>query len=1093
MPTYVTNTMRVCTRDSVNVSYDATVPVKPRFNDGNTVNSYGEMYCSDSAYDVPWSIDNDGLAISHPGMFSVGHVAMYHGQAWGNAGDAALKYPGSDRQNEMDATHPGVRDYSWGGSCTDGDVLECETHDDCVALDGLDASVSLVCYRGVCVKDFAATDKCYDHTHCIGDDKVCSGEGFCEKMVWQVENDLSSGMDIEFDLFSQNCHSEQDKTETYDMLGGSQWQSIPDILEMYGMCSKRNWFEFRQFLQPENISSDVGSCQDPSCELGWFDTTRRKWVTTDGFAPIPSLYSTKKFRVLPHECDRDYMHIEGMRGCAPREPVVLSSRNGISLGISLDGSRGVYAQTINRDKYIGIIRSEGKLFDNAVSGFLSMDETVADGFTMCRDVEQCLPKLFTYDGESVSRSVYDSSTQKMKLFDSGKDFADSDVCGSFGTLLSNNHPTCQTLLVHENDHCCQIDNATVPQYALLCNPFFRDDILQECNAHAQIISLDSIKTVCDDLSFDGIYTTSRLEVSVRDNTIRNKARHLNSLWDKLSSGTSNSMMSDTYIAKTSCSDKFYEYLAIISNPLECETKAHPFCGMYKQNMIYSIEHRKDWIAATYYVGRYSTLEFPFVWWHQCMMLQSKSFSTSLSLGDDVECNAWTHVLDEDNQDYGGEASVKLYRINKGIKRSDLDQAKIEFKIKINEAITQYNPEGITDDYQAQCHSKIIYKSRDDMVSVAKSSRNRTICESEILRWVYDDGADTNYFHSGCGFTGCYGISENCYTDDPSSLTDIGNDIISPLRRAKMFMQEYVEGDKIPFDFLTNWNGNNDIDGFLVEEHIPRAPPISFYSKSNWVASHLQLNSKEYENPLCIHKEDVTKYGTTTKDFFQCTGDGHIPLQETHCEKVYLDLKSVIDKFSVSSMSTGSTYDKESGSSIQDRPTGLKKDLLDTIHAHSEAKYIECTDQIGTHICDPTKNGSPCFKTRFPSDTDSWINRAFSSGVKNVADASDSETESGFSVSSCVSKTGERFAKIGETLFRGKVYETENFKRVMYWARVTGFGQASDKQLENILEDYLKGSILATSPTETCVDKTIKTLGNPIVDKVSIKIVYIIAT
>lgn len=54
-PQYMTNTMRICTKDAVDVSYDATVPVKPKWNDPSKKYSDDE-YCSTSSEDVPWSM-----------------------------------------------------------------------------------------------------------------------------------------------------------------------------------------------------------------------------------------------------------------------------------------------------------------------------------------------------------------------------------------------------------------------------------------------------------------------------------------------------------------------------------------------------------------------------------------------------------------------------------------------------------------------------------------------------------------------------------------------------------------------------------------------------------------------------------------------------------------------------------------------------------------------------------------------------------------------------------------------------------------------------------------------------------------------------
>jgi hypothetical protein len=34
------------------------------------------------------------------------------------------------------------------------------------------------------------------------------------------------------------------------MYGASPWETIPDVLEMYGMCSYSNWFEYLEFVDP---------------------------------------------------------------------------------------------------------------------------------------------------------------------------------------------------------------------------------------------------------------------------------------------------------------------------------------------------------------------------------------------------------------------------------------------------------------------------------------------------------------------------------------------------------------------------------------------------------------------------------------------------------------------------------------------------------------------------------------------------------------------------------------------------------------------------------------------------------------------------
>jgi hypothetical protein len=87
MPQFVTNTMRICTRDaSSKLAYDASVPVSPRFYN-STAGSFSlnpdfestQEHCSASPYDVPWSFEDATAADNAAAMFSVGSVPMWDG------------------------------------------------------------------------------------------------------------------------------------------------------------------------------------------------------------------------------------------------------------------------------------------------------------------------------------------------------------------------------------------------------------------------------------------------------------------------------------------------------------------------------------------------------------------------------------------------------------------------------------------------------------------------------------------------------------------------------------------------------------------------------------------------------------------------------------------------------------------------------------------------------------------------------------------------------------------------------------------------------------------------------------------------------
>lgn len=70
-PQYMTNTMRICTRDAVDVSYDATVPVKPKWQDPSRMYSE-EEHCADSSEDVPWSM----VIPINPALCSMLHLCI---------------------------------------------------------------------------------------------------------------------------------------------------------------------------------------------------------------------------------------------------------------------------------------------------------------------------------------------------------------------------------------------------------------------------------------------------------------------------------------------------------------------------------------------------------------------------------------------------------------------------------------------------------------------------------------------------------------------------------------------------------------------------------------------------------------------------------------------------------------------------------------------------------------------------------------------------------------------------------------------------------------------------------------------------------
>lgn len=251
---YVTNTMRVCTKDAVNVAYDATVPVQPRWSSPANMFS-GEEFCAPSEKDVPWTMDDSNIA--DPGMFSAGNAPMWRGSNW----DDNAKYPDANRFREVNNTSPGLRsEQRWDASCFKSenmqDVISCSQDSDCVPLPN--TGIRLQCVRGICVLHRQDTGTCYSHADCESSSsdggKLCAGDGRCAHSVLQVENRLNS--DIDFEVFAEDCSSSDPSrfpTVTYDTYGASPWEKVPDVLGMYGMCSYRYTicFPFYSMLMSE--------------------------------------------------------------------------------------------------------------------------------------------------------------------------------------------------------------------------------------------------------------------------------------------------------------------------------------------------------------------------------------------------------------------------------------------------------------------------------------------------------------------------------------------------------------------------------------------------------------------------------------------------------------------------------------------------------------------------------------------------------------------------------------------------------------------------------------------------------------------------
>lgn len=620
MPRAITNTMRVCTRDSKDAVYDASVPVKPEYGTNrSTVPVYDDdnVRCADSPYETPWFIED--LANTDPNMLSVGGVPMW---------DA----------NYLDATYPiasvvnkaGAGVTEWGTDCHEGMHLTCDNTHPCVSMDPVNSP--LECVRGVCVRNRALTDTCYSHEDCEPHGQLCTGDGYCSDGVYQIDNEFHE--EIEFQIHSAHCTGApsgpadgQVKPDSYSTVGTSPWERVPDILQMHGMCSYRNWFEFQEFTQSTNSGRSAintkALCTDKQrndslCRAIDSDGTVDTWWDTDLPAEVssfPTLWGTQRFRVQPHACDRDYMHIDGFAACVPFVTEAASARTGFVTMFNhkispRSNPRGRTMKTFGMNRFVPVMRMPIPAVAAVAnewrsSGFLSMDlktmtnaDQAGHPFVRCSDVKQCHSDVFTVDGLTTVRTVRPNINPTVQPWQQ----AWATECGMFGHRV--------------NGVNCQLDLAVMPLYWIMCKdtsgrPYYNQDAYNNVK--------DTCRNAFDTSSQCSTISRTYASPSTRANDIASSTAALNSLINMISK---NVQTGDAYINAMGCTVSIYNAMQL--DPFGFKT-------------LYSVGNTKG----LYYFLKHTTVEIPFAMWVKCMVLEGITTTTSYGTdASDITCDGW---------------------------------------------------------------------------------------------------------------------------------------------------------------------------------------------------------------------------------------------------------------------------------------------------------------------------------------------------------------------------------------------------------------------------------------------------------------------
>jgi hypothetical protein len=374
---------------------------------------------------------------------------------------------------------------------------------------------------------------------------------------------------------------------------------------------------------------------------------------------------------------------------------------------------------------------------------------------MCLEVHRCGNPCLTLwflvvAGAIKDRMVHRTATAEDWSFD-----RDTELCGSFGVFLPAGHIKCNG----KNGHCCKMDINVAVHFHVMCGSVGTAE-LKKANGDKQF---SLIRTLCAELHWGGdstndhVYATPE-DADNRDTVLFAKSRQLNQLWDVVSveAGSWAETSSSQYVVKNTVSEVF---ASLMQSETGCdEDKPRAFCASYHLPGEHGIVPDK---LGGYYFGRYGLYEFPFAWWHKCMMLPSKAFQSSLAGTDRVDCLAWTLRIKMDPEDPDPTHVVEdtrwyLQKLDGGITTDMQERLRAEFKLDLIGALSDKLP---SEDLKPQCYTKTKYVNPTMECQLAAlqfswfSRRRPSLFEDDVpdACWEVDttEGREeyTDYYHN----------------------------------------------------------------------------------------------------------------------------------------------------------------------------------------------------------------------------------------------------------------------------------------------------------------------------------------------------------
>lgn len=578
------------------------------------------------------------------------------------------------------------------------------------------------------------------------------------------------------------------------MFGSSAWENVPDVLHMYGMCSYRDWFELKEFTKPtDDKRKNLGKCSLNSnqCASASASNVRisRWWDTSLPYdqQDFPTIWDSGRFRVHPHLCDIDYMHLEGLKGCRPvLDSAVVNTFNVISTILDPGSAnlRSVYsartgslARTIKDDYYIQLnptSLSVSPLYTKA--GFLSVDNNFKieeDTFLDCLSQPQCFIHPFTAYGELAIREVPTGFTLPLRPWIQ----REQELCGIFGYLVNIADAQKSSGLV-----LCALDPAVTHLYQLLCRHRTNSSVVHLISVCPQTKQLGfKIGDIVAACSMPNTYQMSVVQsvgdVKNRSNVLQEIGNRLNGLYNVFGSAD---LQQDTegasaYLQVMHCSEALFSALQDLSTNLN--------------KVSFKTKYQQTHVVSLYYQLRYTQEEIPYTWWHDCMLLPYRPFPTFGEKQIIVQCQRWAERLTLASVTTAGSAAIQwqsigardtLLRVDAGLTTSDVQGLQTATGPELlRRYMYDYRP-GPAAEFRPRCFRHIRWLTYSEL---GFDLDQYNLCMQQLAVWTLEYSAASGKFNTVEGLynsrTGIVGIPSVCYKTHEDDLmgTPTGDDLL----------------------------------------------------------------------------------------------------------------------------------------------------------------------------------------------------------------------------------------------------------------------------------------------------------------------------